>query len=156
MEIMIVAVGTRQPTWVQQGYDEYARRMPPEFPVRLKEVKAEPRDLGKSALANQAAEAVRIRQAIPKGTAMVLLDERGQRLTSRGLGDWLGEQREAVRSLAIVIGGPDGLDETLKSEARGLLRLSDLTLPHGMVRVLLAEQLYRAAMILQGHPYHRD
>lgn len=156
MEMMIVAVGTRQPNWVQQGYDEYARRMPPEFPLRLKEVKAEPRELGKTSLQNQSAEALRIRQAIPKGTPMVLLDERGQRMTSRGLGDWLGEQRAQHRSLAIVIGGPDGLDDTLKSEAKGLLRLSDLTLPHGMVRVLLAEQLYRAAMILQGHPYHRD
>lgn len=155
MQLVLIAVGTKQPHWVNEAYADYAGRMPPDYPLILREVKAEPRTLGKSVEAMMAAEADRIRAALPMHARLVVLDEMGSRLTSTALSERLAIWSEQTDPVALVIGGPDGLHESIKSGAREKIRLSDLTLPHGMVRVLMAEQLYRAWSILKGHPYHR-
>ncbi|MGE5525513.1 MAG: 23S rRNA (pseudouridine(1915)-N(3))-methyltransferase RlmH [Rhodospirillaceae bacterium] len=157
MKLVIVAVGHRMPAWVASGYEEYARRMPRETTVRLVEIKPEARtDDSPGAIRRVLqAEAKRIRSALPPGSTLVALDERGQQYTSHELADSMRAWRMDGRDVAFVIGGADGLAPELKSEAAQLLSLSRLTLPHGLVRVILAEQLYRAASIVQGHPYHR-
>ena len=155
MQLIIAAVGQRMPGWVDQGFDEYAKRMPPEMRIALREVKPEPRGASKTAATVMAIEAERIRAAIPRGALLVCLDERGRDLTSVALSEQLEGWRREGRDAAFVVGGADGLDPALKAEASMLIRLSSLTLPHGMVRVLLAEQLYRAWSILNNHPYHR-
>jgi len=155
MKLVIAAVGQRQPAWADAAYDDFAKRFPPDLRLELKAVKAEPRG-GKSAEQLMAAEAKRLDEAIPKGARRVLLDERGTRLTTvdlaRRLEFWLGDGRD----VAFFIGGPDGLDPALKSTADESLRLSDLTLPHAFVRIILAEALYRAWSLRNGHPYHRE
>ena len=155
MRLVIAAVGQRQPAWADAAYDDFAKRFPAEMRLELKAVKAEPRG-GKSAEQLMAAEAKRLDEAIPKGARRVLLDERGTRLTTAELAKrfefWLGDGRD----VAFFIGGPDGLDPQLKATADESLRLSDLTLPHAFVRVLLAEGLYRAWTLRNGHPYHRE
>jgi 23S rRNA (pseudouridine1915-N3)-methyltransferase len=159
MRLTLVAVGQRQPGWAEAAYEEFAKRFPPELRLELKAVKAEPRTLGKTAQALMAAEAERIEAAIQKfskGARRVVLDERGERRTTLQLADrlrvWLGDGRD----VALIIGGPDGLAATLKASADETLRLSDLTLPHAFVRVLLAEALYRAWSVTAAHPYHRE
>ena len=156
MKLLLVAVGNRMADWVESGYAEYARRMPRELPLQLIEVKTEPRTSGKPVDALMAAEAQRIRAALPARCRRIVLDERGTELTTRGLADRLGEWQRAGDDVAFVVGGPDGLAADLKAEAAERVRLSGLTLPHGMVRVILAEALYRAASLLRGHPYHRE
>jgi 23S rRNA (pseudouridine1915-N3)-methyltransferase len=156
MQMQLIAVGTRQPAWVEEAYREYASRLVGEFPLTLREIKAEPRSLGKSVAAMMQAEAQRIRQALPAGAMLIILDERGRAVTSQGLAQLLTQWKQSHGSVSFVIGGPDGLDPSLKAEADLALRLSDFTLPHGMARVLLAEQLYRAWSIQAGHPYHRS
>jgi 23S rRNA (pseudouridine1915-N3)-methyltransferase len=155
MQMNILAVGSRQPAWVDEAVADYCRRLPPDLPLTLKEVKAESRTTGKGAAVMMAAEAQRLRAAMPAHARVVALDEHGQRLTSERLAQQLSDWREQADPVVFLIGGPDGLDASLKREARLLLRLSDFTLPHGMARVLLAEQLYRAWSIGSGHPYHR-
>jgi len=157
MKCTIVAVGHRMPAWIAAGFDEYARRMPREMPVRLAEIKPEARgDDSPGAIRRVLeVEAKRIRAALPAQSLCVALDERGTQLASRELADRLLDWRMSGRDLAFVIGGADGLDAQIKADAALLWSLSRLTLPHGLVRVVLAEQLYRAATIVQGHPYHR-
>ena len=155
MKLLVVAVGQRQPGWADEAWADFAKRFPPEMRLELKAVKAEPR-AGKTAVQCMAAEAQRIEAACPKGARRVLLDERGARLTSAQLAERLGFWRDDGRDVAFVIGGPDGLDPSLKSQADESLRLSDLTLPHAFARVLLAEALYRAWSLHEGHPYHRE
>lgn len=155
MKLLVVAVGQRQPGWADEAWDDFAKRFPPEMRLELKAVKAEPR-AGRSATQCMAAEAARIEAALPRGARRVLLDERGTRHTSAQLAERLAFWRGDGRDVAFVIGGPDGLDAALKSTADETLRLSDLTLPHAFARVLLAEALYRAHSLLEGHPYHRE
>ncbi|WP_186250313.1 23S rRNA (pseudouridine(1915)-N(3))-methyltransferase RlmH [Burkholderia gladioli] len=155
MKLHIVAVGHKMPGWVADGFDEYAKRMPPELRIELRELKPELRSGGRSAESVMAAERVRIEAALPKGARLVALDERGRDWTSMQLAQALPGWQQDGRDVAFVIGGADGLDPELKARADLLLRISSLTLPHGMVRVLLAEQLYRAWSITQNHPYHR-
>jgi len=155
MRLLIVAVGQRQPTWARDAFDEYARRMPRDAALELLEVKAEPRDGGKTADQMMAAEAQRLRGALPKAAHVVALDEQGQRRTSAQLAQRLQAWRQLGRDVALLIGGPDGLHGPLKQSAAETLRLSDLTLPHALARVLLAEALYRAWSLTAGHPYHR-
>jgi 23S rRNA (pseudouridine1915-N3)-methyltransferase len=156
MKLVVAVVGQRPPAWADAAYDDYARRFPPELRLDLKAVKAEPRTTGKTAQALMAAEAQRLEAACPKGARRVVLDERGARLTTAELADrlrfWLGDGRD----VAFVVGGPDGLDGALRRTADETMRLSDLTLPHALVRVLLAEALYRAWTLTTGHPYHRE
>ncbi|HJV68585.1 23S rRNA (pseudouridine(1915)-N(3))-methyltransferase RlmH [Ideonella sp.] len=156
MRLVIAAVGQRQPAWVDAAYDDFAKRFPPEMRLELKAVKAEPRSGGKTAAQLMAAEAQRLEAACPKGARRVLLDERGSRLTTVQLAERMSAWRGEGRDVVFVIGGPDGLDPTLKATADETLRLSDLTLPHAFVRVLLAEALYRAWSLAIGHPYHRE
>jgi 23S rRNA (pseudouridine1915-N3)-methyltransferase len=156
MLLRVIAVGTRMPAWVDAAVDEFSRRMPPELRIDWQPVKAEPRTGAGSAPQWKAREARRIRDALPAGARLVLLDERGADLDSARLAARLGAWQRDGQPVAIVIGGPDGLDDTLRSQAAETIRLSSLTLPHALVRVLLAEQLYRAWSINCGHPYHRE
>jgi 23S rRNA (pseudouridine1915-N3)-methyltransferase len=155
VKLLLVAVGQRQPAWAQAAYDDFAKRFPPELRLELKAVKAEPRG-SKAAEQLMAAEAARIEAGIPKGARRVVLDERGVRLTTVQLADRIKAWMNDGRDVALIVGGPDGLDASLKQTADETLRLSDLTLPHAFVRVLLAEALYRAWTVMVNHPYHRE
>ena len=155
MRLTIVAVGLKVPDWAQTAYDDYAKRFPPEIKVELKAVKTEPR-ASKTLDTLLLAEKSRIEAAIPRGTHVVALDERGTNVTTVALAERLKAWQLLGDDVAIVIGGPDGLDAGFKKAAHERLRLSDLTLPHAMVRVLLIEQLYRAWSITINHPYHRE
>lgn len=155
MRLLIVAVGQRVPDWAQTAWDDYAKRFPFELKVELKAVKTEPR-ASKSLETLYAAERARIEAAIPKGFRVVALDERGTTLTTMALAGKLKDWQLSGDDVALVIGGPDGLDPAFRQAAHERIRLSDLTLPHAMVRVLLIEQLYRAWSINANHPYHRE
>jgi 23S rRNA (pseudouridine1915-N3)-methyltransferase len=155
MKLLIVAVGQRVPDWAQTAWDDYAKRFPPELKVELKAVKTEPRG-SKSLETLYAAERERIEAAIPRGCRIVALDERGTNLTTKALADKVKHWQLEADDVALVIGGPDGLDPEFKKLAHERIRLSDLTLPHAMVRVLLIEQLYRAWSVNANHPYHRE
>jgi 23S rRNA (pseudouridine1915-N3)-methyltransferase len=155
MRLLVVAVGQRVPDWAATAWDDYAKRFPPELRLELKAVKTEPRG-SRTVESLLAAERERIEAAIPRGARVVALDERGTALTTTALaGKLKGWQLDAA-DVALVIGGPDGLEPAFRAAAHERIRLSDLTLPHAMVRVLLAEQLYRAWSINAGHPYHRE
>lgn len=155
MQLLIAAVGSKMPGWVDQAFDDYVSRMPPDLRIVLKEVRPEPRTAGKTVDAMMSAEAERLRLALPKHGTRVVLDEHGRDLTSIDLSTLIATWKADGDDVAFLIGGPDGLDAALKAEASMRMRLSSLTLPHGMARVLLAEQLYRAWSITQNHPYHR-
>ncbi len=155
MRLLIVAVGQRVPDWAQTAWDDYAKRFPFEIKVELKAVKTEPR-ASKALETLFAAERSRIEAAIPKGCRVVALDERGTALTTKALAGKLQDWQLSGDDVALVIGGPDGLDPAFRQAAHERIRLSDLTLPHAMVRVLLIEQLYRAWSINANHPYHRE
>ncbi|MEN9472131.1 MAG: rRNA ((1915)-N(3))-methyltransferase RlmH [Pseudomonadota bacterium] len=155
MRLFIVAVGQRVPDWAQTAWDDYAKRFPHELRIELKAVKTEPRG-SKTLETLYAAERARIEAAIPKGTRIIALDERGTNLTTIALAGKLKEWQLGGTDVALVIGGPDGLDPEFRRLAHERIRLSDLTLPHAMVRVLLIEQLYRAWSVNANHPYHRE
>ena len=156
MRLWLVAVGQRQPAWAEAACEDYLKRFPPDCPAVLKAVKAEPRTQGKLVEALKAAEAQRLVAACPKGARRVVLDERGARLTTLQLAERLRAWQHDGRDVTLLLGGPDGLDDSLKAGADESLRLSDLTLPHAMARVLLAGALYRAWSVNAGHPYHRE
>lgn len=155
MQLIIAAVGHRMPGWIETGFAEYAKRMPPECRLHLKEIKPVERSGSRTAETVMAQERERIEAVLPKGTRIVALDERGKDVTTMQLSQLLTQWQQDGRDVTFVIGGADGLDARLKASADMLIRISSLTLPHGMVRVLLAEQLYRAWSITQNHPYHR-
>lgn len=142
------------PDWAQTAWDDYAKRFPPEIRIELKAVKTEPRG-SKTLETLYAAERARIEAAVPKGARVVALDERGEALGTQALARRLTLWQEQG-DVALLIGGPDGLDPALREAAHERIRLSDLTLPHAMARVLLIEQLYRAWSINAKHPYHRE
>jgi 23S rRNA (pseudouridine1915-N3)-methyltransferase len=152
--LRIVAVGQRVPDWAQTAWDDYAKRFPPEIRIELKAVKTEPRG-SKTLETLYAAERARIEAAIPRGARTVALDERGEALNTPALARRLTQWQEQG-DVALLIGGPDGLDPALRQTAHERIRLSDLTLPHAFARVLLIEQLYRAWSINAKHPYHRE
>ena len=155
MRLTVVAVGHKQPAWVADGCAEYLKRMPRELPAAVVEIKPEPRG-SKTREQLLSAEKGRIVDAIGNGCRIVVLDERGDDLTTlklaRRLETWMQDGRDTV----LLIGGADGLDEELKGRADDSIRLSSLTLPHGLARLLLCEQLYRAVSVLKNHPYHRE
>ena len=155
MKLVLAAVGQRQPGWADAAYEEFAKRFPPEMRLELKAVKAEPRG-SRTPEQLMAAEAVRLEAAVPKGVRRVVLDERGERVSTMQLAGKLQNWQREGRDVAIFIGGPDGLHADIKNAADETLRLSDLTLPHAFVRVLLAEALYRAWTVMVNHPYHRE
>ncbi|WP_298293107.1 23S rRNA (pseudouridine(1915)-N(3))-methyltransferase RlmH [Thiomonas sp.] len=155
MKLWLIAVGQRMPRWVDEAYADYAKRLPADMPLLLKPIRAETRSANLSTDTVMEREAQRIEAALPPGARLIALDEHGQRLTTAALAAQLQHWQQDGRDVALIVGGADGLAPRIKQRAHGLLRLSDLTLPHGLVRVLLAEQLYRAHSLLCGHPYHR-
>ena len=156
MQLLLLAVGQRLPAWADDATADLVKRFPPDLPLALKTVKAEPRTTGKTPGQMMAAEAQRLQEATPKGARRVVLDERGERQTSVQLAERLERWKADGRDVVLYMGGPDGLDPALKAQADEKLRLSDLTLPHALARVLLVEALYRAWSIGAGHPYHRE
>jgi 23S rRNA (pseudouridine1915-N3)-methyltransferase len=155
MRIRVLTVSHKQPGWVLDGCAEYEKRLPREWGFQLLEIKPEPRTSGASTDKVQAAEAKRLAAAVPKGAWVVALDERGKAHSTRALADRVAAWQQQGRDVALLVGGADGLQPALRDAADERLSLSPLTLPHGLVRVLLVEQLYRAASLLQGHPYHK-
>jgi 23S rRNA (pseudouridine1915-N3)-methyltransferase len=155
VRLLIVAVGQRVPDWAQTAWDDYAKRFPHELRIELKAVKTEPRG-SKTLETIFAAERARIEAAIPKGARIVALDERGTTVTTVALAGKLKDWQLGGDDVALVIGGPDGLEPAFRQAAHERVRLSDLTLPHAFARVLLIEQLYRAWSVNANHPYHRE
>ena len=155
MRLIIIAVGLRVPDWAQTACDDYAKRFPHVLKVELKAVKTEPRG-SKTLETLYAAERARIEAAIPKGARIVALDERGTTVTTLALASKLKDWQLGGDDVALIIGGPDGLDPAFRQAAHERIRLSDLTLPHAFARVLLIEQLYRAWSVNANHPYHRE
>jgi len=157
MKLHVVAVGHRMPEWVKSGFEEYARRMPREARLVLTEIKPEVRGGGaQDAERVRRAEHKRIVAALPAGCFKVVLDEHGRSFPTRKLADTMARWQQQGRDIAFVIGGADGTASALREAADLLWSLSPLTLPHALVRVVLAEQLYRAVSILKNHPYHRE
>ncbi len=155
MKLLVVAIGERMPRWVDDGFAEYAKRFPRKCRLELREIRPARRGGSRTVAQLLAQEAKRIEAALPPGCRRVVLDERGRELTTAGLAGVVAGWLAGGRDVAFVVGGADGLDAGLKASAEFALRLSSLTLPHGLVRVLLSEQLYRALSILDNHPYHR-
>jgi len=157
MKCLLAAVGHRQPEWVEMACREYLKRFPKEMDVQVREVKPEPRE-GKTREQLLVAEGIRLRQTLKSFSRarLIVLDEKGEDLTTPQLAEHLQNWRSSGENVAFLIGGADGLDTELKAEAAEIIRLSSLTLPHGLARVLLCEQLYRAVSLLSGHPYHRE
>lgn len=156
MKLRILAVGSRMPGWVDAAFGDYAKRMPREARIELVEIKPEKRVGGKTVVQIQEAERTRILAALPQGSEPVALDERGGEMSTLELAESMKGWLAGGRDVAFVIGGADGLHEEVKRRAHRLWSLSRLTLPHGLVRVMLAEQLYRAMTVIQNHPYHRE
>lgn len=156
MRISILSVGHKMPAWIQDGFQEYARRMPPEIRLELVELKPEERGPGRAAAKAMDDEGVRLLAAVPDGASLLALDERGKAISTQGLSVMLAEWMRDGSHPVFAIGGADGLSAQVKERAQKLLSLSALTLPHGLVRVVLAEQVYRAWTILARHPYHRE
>ena len=155
MQLIIFAVGHKMPIWIESGFTEYSKRMPFECRISLREIKPVERSGNKNALTIMALERARIEAVIPKQTRIIVLDEQGKDLTTMQLSQLLTEWQQEGGDTCFVIGGADGLDAEFKACANLKIRISSLTLPHGIVRVILAEQLYRAWSITQNHPYHR-
>ncbi len=155
MKLTVVAIGHKVPDWAQVAWEDYAKRFPADIRLHLKALKTEPRG-SKSVEQLMAAERERIEASLTRDTLRVVLDERGDRLRTLDLAQRLQAWQGLGQEVALIIGGPDGLDPELRQQAHERIRLSDLTLPHAMVRVLLIEQLYRAWSVLAHHPYHRE
>ena len=156
MRISIVTVGTRMPAWVQEGVGEYQRRLPRELGVRWLEVPLAKRGKDTGGREVRAREGAQILKTVPAGDRVIALDVAGKRLSTQRLADYLRDWQMSGDNYSLMIGGPDGLSEDCLARAEQRWSLSDLTLPHPLVRVLLAEQLYRAWTITVNHPYHRD
>ncbi len=155
MKLTIIALGHKMPAWVQTGFEEYTKRMPPEARIELIELKPEDRS-SKAITKVLELEAQRIVAATPKQSERVVLDERGTPLTTAKLAEWMKAWMAEGVSPCFIIGSADGLAPEIKQSAKKMLALSGCTLPHGMVRVMLAEQLYRAWSLMNNHPYHRE
>ena len=156
MRITIVAVGLRMPSWVNQGVLEYSKRIPAEMNVSIVEVPAGKRTKSTPVDKILKQEAERISAAIPQDAHIVVLDERGRSQRTSALAGNMSTWMQNGRNVALVIGGADGLHSELKTRAHEIWSLSDLTLPHGLARVCLVEQLYRAWSLTRNHPYHRE
>lgn len=156
MVIHFITVGQKMPKWVQEGYAEYAKRLPKACSMKLVELPMAQRGKTGSVDKYKAEEAKKILAAVPKGALLIVLDEHGQQVTTKGLAgkleDWLGSGQD----VALVVGGPDGLQQDLIQQAQWKWGLSKLTMPHPMVRILVVEQIYRAWSVINNHPYHRE
>lgn len=156
MQIQLITIGNRMPAWVQQGYDEYAKRLPRECELVLKEIAPGKRAKNSDIARIIKDEGERLLKAIPNDTRIVTLDIPGKAWTTPDLAEALQRWLNSGQNIALLIGGPEGLSETVKQRADESWSLSKLTLPHPLVRVIVAEQLYRAWSILHNHPYHRE
>ncbi len=156
MRIHLIAVGQKMPDWVKKGYDEYVKRLPVSCSLKLVEIA--PGHRGKSADIKRAIEdeSQKMLAAIPEGAIVVALDEKGKSWSTLTLAEQMREWMQAGRDVALLVGGPDGLSDACRQRAERIWSLSALTLPHPLVRVVLAEQIYRAWSVTQGHPYHRE
>ncbi len=156
MKLYILAVGNKMPTWVDVGFKEYSKRMPAELSIQLINIKPEKRSAGKNTEQILIAESVRIRAALPSGCQVVVLDEKGKLWSTLNLAERMTSWMNDGGNTVFIIGGSDGLHGDIKKLAKYSLALSTMTLPHGLVRVVLVEQLYRANSIIKRHPYHRE
>jgi 23S rRNA (pseudouridine1915-N3)-methyltransferase len=155
MAIKLLAVGRNMPEWVNQAYADYAKRLPPEFSLDLREIRPENRGKNDNIPKIIEAEGKKILAAIPPQHKLIVLDQRGKAWNTDQLAEHLKHWREEQVKLCLIIGGPDGLSEACRQKADYTWSLSSLTLPHPLVRVIIAEQIYRAWSILTHHPYHR-
>jgi 23S rRNA (pseudouridine1915-N3)-methyltransferase len=156
MHIRLLAVGDRQPCWVDAAFQTYAERLPRQWQFRLDAIAAAHRGKSSNSTGARQAEGDKVLASIRPGEFVVLLDERGKALSSRELGEHLSDWQSAGRDLCFLIGGPDGVSDACANRADFRWSLSRMTLPHGLARVMFGEQLYRAWTLTQGHPYHRD
>jgi 23S rRNA (pseudouridine1915-N3)-methyltransferase len=156
MRVRLIAVGTRPPGWVRDACEDYITRLGSRLPVSITEIATGRRSAGEPPARAVAREGERVLAALGRGGYLIALDERGTELSTRELAAWLKTRMQEGEDLAFVIGGPDGLAPEVLARSKLRWSLSRLTLPHALVRVLLAEQLYRAHSLLAGHPYHRD
>lgn len=155
MQIHLLAVGSKMPDWVSQGYIEYARRMPAECRLNLIEIPLAKRSKNAATEQLKQQEGERLLAAVPKNAELWALDSGGRSWSTEQLAAQLDDWLQGGRDLALLIGGPDGLSRECLQQAAGLWSLSPLTLPHPLVRIIVAEQLYRAVSILKHHPYHK-
>ena len=155
MRVRLLTVSQRQPSWVISACAEYEKRMPRAWQFEVLEIKPEARTSGVTRQKVQAAESIRIKNAVPKGALVVALDERGESWTTERFAEKIEGWQQIGRDLAFVIGGADGLDPQFRQQADQCLSLSKMVMPHGLVRVVMVEQLYRAATVIDGHPYHK-
>jgi 23S rRNA (pseudouridine1915-N3)-methyltransferase len=155
MKLRVVALGHRMPAWVGAGFADYAKRLPREWKLDLVELKPEARDRGRSVAQTLAVESARIATAAA-GCRLIALDEHGIAWTTREFARQLGTWQDAAQDVAFVVGSADGMHADVKARASSVVALSAMTLPHGLARVFLIEQIYRAASLLGGHPYHRE
>jgi len=156
MVIHFITVGQKMPKWVQEGYAEYAKRLPKSCTLKLVELPMAQRGKSGSVDKYKAEEAKKILAAVPKGAQLIVLDEHGQQVTTKGLADKLEDWLSSGQDVALIVGGPDGLEQSLIQQAKWKWGLSKLTMPHPMVRILVAEQIYRAYSVINNHPYHRE
>ncbi len=156
MKLLILSVGTRLPGWANEAFAEYAKRMPRQLAMELHEIRAEPRTSGKTAAQMMQVEGERILRALPPRARLVAMDEHGKQQDTKSLAAWVALAQQDGRDAAFAIGGPDGLSDEVRTRAEGSISLSRLTLPHALARVMLAEALYRAHTVNEGHPYHRE
>jgi len=156
MRLRVIAVGTRMPAWVDVAFEDYARRLRASYKLELNELPTAARSASADPAHARADEARRILAALDARDFVVALDERGSEPTTLGVARWLEARRQSGLDLTFLIGGPDGFAAEVLTRAHYRWSLSRLTMPHALVRVLLVEQLYRAATVLAGHPYHRQ
>ncbi len=156
MRIHLIAVGKKMPEWVNSGYLEFSKRMPPELQINLIEITPSVRNKTTPIEKNIKEEGERIHSAIPSNSRLIVLDEKGKNFSSVDLSKKMESWLPMGQDISIVIGGADGVDNVIKQQAVEKWSLSSFTLPHALVRVVIAEQLYRGWSILKGHPYHRE
>jgi len=156
MHITIAAISNRLPEWISTGLADYSKRFPPDINLNIKEISPARRTKNSNTDRILQEEATKIRSIITRDHHVIALDEKGTRRTTARLSEQLQDWKLESKNTLFIIGGPDGLDESLKQDAREMWSLSDFTLPHTMTRLLLVEQLYRASCILSNHPYHRE
>ncbi|MFB3090030.1 MAG: 23S rRNA (pseudouridine(1915)-N(3))-methyltransferase RlmH [Gammaproteobacteria bacterium] len=156
MKIHLIAVGKKMPEWVNAGFSEFSKRMPPELQINLIEIPPSVRNKATPVEKNIKEEGERIQSAIPANSKIFVLDGKGKYFSSIELSKKMESWLPLGQDISLIIGGADGLDDRIKKNADETWSLSSFTLPHALVRVVIAEQLYRAWSILKGHPYHRE
>jgi len=155
MRVQIIAMGDRMPDWVQQGYNEYIKRIGAGLDIDLHEISPEKRGKSSDVQRIMQKEAERMRQSIPKGNYIVALDKQGRSWSTEDLADKIAAWQQDATNISILIGGPEGMTRELLTQADARVSISAMTFPHPVVRIILAEQLYRAYSILSHHPYHK-